>query len=251
MQAEGTSRSGVLQWVVVLVVGVLVVTLVLGLNLDPASQRRAEGARRRRGPRSPPQRLVGARAGINLHLHERRHGGPDHEPARRGPPAEVPQLIALRLAAERPLAGAGRRGAAEELPAHASRFFRRSRSRPITAELPGPARVPREVAEHVSQTELLAALKTNFPALTQAIANLPTVTNGWDSIPGIDGLTRFDGSTVQSVPAAADVLQLGPDPGARDAAGQLRQPGRHLVGQLDRAAAAASSGIDRDRVRRS
>ncbi len=35
MQAKVGSRSGVLQWVIVLVVGVLVVTVVLGLNLIP------------------------------------------------------------------------------------------------------------------------------------------------------------------------------------------------------------------------
>jgi hypothetical protein len=35
MQRTSGSRSGVLQWVVVLVVGVLVVTVVLGLNLIP------------------------------------------------------------------------------------------------------------------------------------------------------------------------------------------------------------------------
>ena len=38
MQGKSGSRSGVLQWVVVLVVGVLVVTVVLGLNLIPVNQ---------------------------------------------------------------------------------------------------------------------------------------------------------------------------------------------------------------------
>ena len=58
MQGQGGSRSGVLQWVVVLVVGVLVVTVVLGLNLIPRLERRAEGPERGQagvhaGERSP------------------------------------------------------------------------------------------------------------------------------------------------------------------------------------------------------
>ena len=52
----------------------------------------------------------------------------------------------------------------------------------------------------MSQTQLLAALTTSFPALTQAITNLPTVTSGWDHIQNIGGLTRFDGTPVQTVP---------------------------------------------------
>ena len=43
-------------------------------------------------------------------------------------------------------------------------------------------------------------MKTSFPRLTQSIVNLPTVTNGWYSIPNIGGLTRFDGTPVRSVP---------------------------------------------------
>jgi uncharacterized membrane protein YidH (DUF202 family) len=49
-------------------------------------------------------------------------------------------------------------------------------------------------------TQLGTALQTNFPALAQAITNLPKVTAGWERIPGIGGLTRFDGSPVSSVP---------------------------------------------------
>ncbi len=36
--------------------------------------------------------------------------------------------------------------------------------------------------------------------MAQSITNLPTVTSGWDNIQGIGGLTRFDGTPVQTVP---------------------------------------------------
>src|SRR5437868_3276204 len=52
----------------------------------------------------------------------------------------------------------------------------------------------------LTPTQLDAALNANFPALAGSIANLPKVTAGWESIPGIDGLTRFDGAPVRSVP---------------------------------------------------
>jgi hypothetical protein len=52
----------------------------------------------------------------------------------------------------------------------------------------------------LTPTQLGAALQANFPALAQSIANLPKVTAGWESIPGIGGLTRFDGTPVSSVP---------------------------------------------------
>ena len=47
-------------------------------------------------------------------------------------------------------------------------------------------------------------LKTSFPHLYQAVANLPTVTNGWDNVPGINGLTRFNGTPVKTAPQLRD-----------------------------------------------
>jgi hypothetical protein len=69
----------------------------------------------------------------------------------------------------------------------------------VTAELPGLFAFL-EKTLHVSQAQLLAALKANFPGLAQSITNLPTVTNGWNQIPNIDGSSRFDGTPVKTVP---------------------------------------------------
>lgn len=54
---------------------------------------------------------------------------------------------------------------------------------------------------NLSSSQVLAALKANFPALAEAISNLPIVTDNWYSVPGTESLTRFDGAPVHSVPA--------------------------------------------------
>jgi hypothetical protein len=76
----------------------------------------------------------------------------------------------------------------------------------VTAEIPSLLAFL-EKTLHLSQAQVLAALQTNFPHITQAITNLPTVTSGWEHIKGIDGLTRFNGTPVQSVPQLRTYFQ--------------------------------------------
>ena len=52
----------------------------------------------------------------------------------------------------------------------------------------------------MTQAQLLAALKANFPGLAQSITNLPTVTNGWNNVQSIDGATRFNVTPIKTVP---------------------------------------------------
>ena len=116
MQAKIGSRSGVLQWVVVLVVGVLVVTVVLGLNLIPRlndGQKVLNAAK----PAFAAPRLAGARAGIDLISKNADTADPLMTP-KGGAAAEVPKLIAFVSQKTGLVAGRGRCGAAEELPAH-------------------------------------------------------------------------------------------------------------------------------------
>ena len=93
MQGKNGSRSGVLQWIVVLVVGVLVVTVVLGLNLIPRlndGQKVLDSAR----PAFASQRLTGARAGINIISANVDTADPIMTP-QGGAAAEVPKLVAF------------------------------------------------------------------------------------------------------------------------------------------------------------
>jgi hypothetical protein len=196
MQGTSGSRSGVLQWVVVLVVGVLVVTVVLGLNLIPrlnAGQKVLNAAK----PAFATPRLKGARAGINI-ISKNVDVADPIMTSKGAAVAEVPQLIAF-VSQKTGLSQAQVVAALQKNFPHTTALLETIPLSSVTSELPGLFAFL-EKALHVSQAQLLAAMKTNFPGLTQSITNLPTVTAGWDNIQGIGGLTRFDGSPVQTVP---------------------------------------------------
>jgi uncharacterized protein YidB (DUF937 family) len=196
MQAKNGSRPGLLQWVVVLVVGVVVVAVVLALSLIPrldAGQKVLDAAR----PAFTTERLTGARGGIDIISKDVDMADAIVNPRARAAD-EVPQLI-LFVSQETGLSQAEVVAALQKNFPHTLALLQAIPLSAITDEQPALLAFL-EQSLNLSQDELLAALKTNFPALTQAIVNLPTVTNGWDNIPNIDGLTRFDGTPVQSVP---------------------------------------------------
>ena len=196
MQAKGGSRSGVLQWVVVLVVGVLVVAVVLGLSLIPRlndGQKVLDAAK----PAFASQRIAGGRAGINL-ISTNVDAADPIVTAQGGAAAEVPQLIAF-VSQKTGLSQAAVVAALQKSFPHTTALLETIPLSSVTAEIPGLLAFL-EKTLHVTQPQLLAALKTNFPHLTQAIVNLPTVTNSWNAVPGIPGATRFDGTPIHTVP---------------------------------------------------
>ncbi|MDX6437625.1 MAG: hypothetical protein QOF45_208 [Gaiellaceae bacterium] len=196
MQGKSGSRSGVLQWVVVGVVGVLVVTVVLGLSLIPRlndGQKVLDAAR----PAFAPERVAGARAGIDIISTNVDMADPIGT-ARGSGAAEVPKLIAF-VSEKTGLSQAAVLGALQQNFPHTTALLQTIPLSAVTAELPALFAFL-EKALNVSEAELLAALKANFPALTQAITNLPTLTNGWDNIADMGGSTRFDGTPMQTVP---------------------------------------------------
>ena len=196
MQGKSGSRSGVLQWVVVLVVGVVVVTLVLVLNLIPRlsdGQKVLDAAR----PAFAPERLTGARAGIDIISKDVDMADPIMT-SQGGAAAEVPKLIAF-VSQKTGLSQAEVVAALQKNFPHTTALLQTIPLSSVTAELPALFAFLQKTLG-VSQTELLAAMQANFPQLTQSIANLPTVTSGWDNVPKIDGATRFDGTPVKTVP---------------------------------------------------
>jgi hypothetical protein len=209
MQGESGSRSGVLQWVVVLVVGVLVVTVVLGLSLIPRlddGQKVLNAAR----PAFATDRITGARAGIDIISKDVDMADPIGT-ARGGAAAEVPKLIAF-VSQKTGLSQAAVVAALQKNFPHTTALLQAIPLSSVTAELPGLLAFL-EKALHVSQAQLLAALKASFPGLAQSITNLPAVTSGWNQIPNIDGATRFDGTPIRSVPDvrtyfASDVIPV-------------------------------------------
>ncbi|MDX6398944.1 MAG: hypothetical protein QOJ43_2352 [Gaiellaceae bacterium] len=196
MQDKSGSRSGVLQWVVVGVVGVLVVAVVLVLNLIPRlndGQKVLDAAR----PAFAPERVAGARAGIDLISTNVDMADPIGT-SRGSAAAEVPKLIAF-VSEQTGLSQAAVIAALQQNFPHTTALLQTIPLSAVTAELPKLFAFL-ETALNVSEAELLAALQANFPALTQAITNLPTLTNGWDDIEDMGGATRFDGAPMSTVP---------------------------------------------------
>lgn len=196
MQGKSGSRSGVLQWVVVLVVGVLVVTVVLGLNLISRlndGQKVLDAAR----PAFAPERVTGARAGIDIISKNVDMADPIGTSSGTGA-AEVPKLIAF-VSQQTGLSQAEVLAALQQNFPHTTALLQAIPLSAVSAEFPALFAFL-EKTLNVSEAELLAALGTNFPRLTQSIVNLPTVTAGWDNIQNIGEATRFDGTQITTVP---------------------------------------------------
>jgi hypothetical protein len=204
-------RIAVGQWVVVLAVGVIVVAIILALKLIPrldAGQKVLNGAK----PAFTTQRLAADVAGIDLISKNVDMANPIVQPAGGGA-AEVPALVAYaakRLHTTSPGALAIMK---RDFP-HTTALLGAVPLSSVSAELPSLL-VFLETTLKVSPSQLRAALSKNFPALAKAITNLPPVTTGWNAIPRIGDLTRFDGTPVRSVPQLRSYFKLDLIPAVR------------------------------------
>ncbi len=202
-------RIGVLQWVVVLVVGIAVVAIVLGLNLIPRlndGQKVLDSAR----PAFTADRIAGNEPAIGIVSRIVDLADPIARPSG-GAAAEIPGLVTY-VAKQNHISEAAALKAITKTYPHTAALLGAVPLSSVTAELPKLVAFLAKTL-HLSQAQVLAALKTNFPGLAQSITNLPTVTNGWDNVPGTSGLTRFDGRPAHTVGGvrnyfAKDVLPL-------------------------------------------
>jgi hypothetical protein len=187
-------------WLVVALVGLVVVVLVLALRLAPrlsAGQDLIDTA----GPALTDERVAGDRAGIDF-ISKYVDLADPLVTARSGGSVEISRLIALLTNKRRS-------------PAQVAAILRREapHTEALLRALPLSG-VAREVPAltgylstklNLSEEELAAELERSFPKLSQTLTALPSVTIGWNDIPGIAGLTRFDGTTaVKSVPQLRD-----------------------------------------------
>ncbi|MGI8428637.1 MAG: hypothetical protein ACR2OB_04895 [Solirubrobacteraceae bacterium] len=202
-------RTGVLQWVIVLVVGVAVVGVVLALNLIPRlsdGQKVLDAAR----PAFDAQRVAGDRAGVNMISQIVDLSDPIVTP-QGGGAGEVPALLGY-VARTQHVSPAQALVILKRRFPHTAALLQAIPLTAVTRELPGLVAFLAKALK-LTPAQVNAALKANFPALAQAIANLPAVTEGWLSVPGIGGLTRFDKAPVRSVPDlrtyfSADVIPV-------------------------------------------
>jgi hypothetical protein len=193
-------KVGVLAWLIVVLVGALVLGLVYGLHLNPrltAGQKVVDGLK----PAFSPARADGDRTGINFTSNVVDTADPivtDKGTAA----SEVPKLVAL-VSAKTSLSEAAVLSTIGTQFPHTLALLQAIPLSSVTAEIPGFLTfVAAELK--VTPAQLVTTLQTSFPHLYQAVANLPIVTNGWNDVPGLNGLTRFNGQAVKTAPQLRD-----------------------------------------------
>ena len=178
-----------LAWLIVVLVGALVVGLVYGLHLNPrltAGQRVVDDLK----PAFTPARAQGDRVGINFTSNVVNTADPivtDKGTAA----SEVPKLVALVSAKTNLSQAAVLSTIGTQFP-HTLALLQAIPLSSVTAEIPGFLNFVASELK-VTPADLVTTLQTSFPHLYQAVANLPIVTNGWNDVPGLNGLTRFNG----------------------------------------------------------
>lgn len=192
----GANRSAVLQWIIVAGVGALVVSVVLGLGLI-SRLNSGQDVLNQAKPAFTSARLATDVAGIDIISQDVNMANPIVT-ARGGGAAEVPALVAYAAKQLHTTPAAALAAIKQKFP-HTAALLGALPLSAVTREIPGLVKFLAKVLK-TSPAQVLAALKTNFPRLYQAITNLPTVTAGWNNIQHINGLTRFDGTPVKSVP---------------------------------------------------
>jgi hypothetical protein len=202
MPARSTSRGPVLQWVVVLVVGIIVVTLVLGLNLIArlnAGQDVLNAAR----PAFTIQRLNTDVAGIDI-ISKNVNMADPIVTAAGGGAREVTTIVSF-VAAANHISNRQALAALHKQYPHTTALLRAIPLSAVTAEIPHLEAFLERTLK-VTPAQLVAALSADFPALLQTIAYLPKVTHGWYHVPQLAayGLTDFNGAPVRTVPELRD-----------------------------------------------
>ncbi len=201
MSTSVTRNANSLAWFVVVVAGLVVLAIVWGLELHPrfdAGQRVLDGAR----PEFTEERAVGDRVGITMIGSVADTYDPIID-AQGGAAGEVGSLVEL-------VAGATGLPPDDVLAAIEANFphtFHLLLTLPldqVSAEIPGLLTFVADNSDLADADAVLAAIAANTPRLAQAITNLIVVTDGFREIPGIEPLTRFDGSPVRSIPELAD-----------------------------------------------
>ncbi len=209
MSRTAAKNTNTLAWFVVLVAGVVIVLVVWGLSLFSrldAGQSVLDGAR----PAFTEERVAGDIAGVEMIDYIVNMADPIVD-AEGGAAGEVGPFVEL-VAGVTGLSQADVLVALEENFPHTFHLLLSLPLEDVSAEVPGLLDFVADNSELADGDAVLAALSENTPNIAQAIVNLGVVTDNWRNVDGMDGVTRFDGSTsVESVPEirdffAADVI---------------------------------------------
>ena len=190
-------------WLGVALVGLVVVVLVVALGLIPrlaAGQDVIDAAK----PALTDERVAGDRAGID-YLSKYVDLADPLMTVRGGASGDAETLVGIL----RRRAKLSSKKIAELLHKEAPHTEALLRALPLSAA----AREIPAFTDYLATTlnlpeeDLAAEVEQSFPTLAQTLTALPSVTDGWNDIPGAEGLTRFDGTTpVRTVPALRDAF---------------------------------------------
>lgn len=187
-------------WLVVVLVGAGILGLVYGFSITP----RLESGQRVVDSLSPAftdDAAQGDRAGINF-LSTSVNTLDPIVTAQGGAAAEVPELVSF-VSAKTGLPQEQVLATLQQKFPHTTALLQAVPLTSIDAEIPALVEFL-AAALHTTPDDVLATLKQNFPGIHQAVTALPTVTKGWDAVPGTENLTRFDGTPVRTAPEVRD-----------------------------------------------
>ncbi len=201
--AAGGANPRKRDWRIVAVVGAVIVLLVLVLSYFPrlsAADRTLDAFE----PAFTEQRVAGAREGIAL-VHEAVQFGDPIATVRGGATAEVPRL--LRFISERTGLSEGR--VLARLRARAPRTTAVLEAIPLSAvgeEVPHLLAFLAKTMKY-SGNRLLLTLRKKTPGLAQALENVSAVTIGWNNVPKLGELERFNGDRVRTMTQLDDYFR--------------------------------------------
>lgn len=197
--STGASRA----WLGVVSIGIVVVAAVLGLQLIPrltAGQDVIDAAK----PALSDSAVRGEVAGTKLASEVVDLLDPLMT-AKGGGAEEVGELVTLIKRATGVSSERARAFLSREAP-HTAALLR-------ALPLSGVAEERRELTRFLSSTlnvtpeDLQDQLARSFPRLVQTLSELPSVTGGWYDVPGVEGLTLFDGTKVRTLPGVRRYLR--------------------------------------------
>ncbi|HET9653967.1 MAG TPA: hypothetical protein VFP72_01335 [Kineosporiaceae bacterium] len=191
--------TSVVGWLVVVLVGVGILGLVYGFSLYPrlhAGQRVVDNLT----PAFTPEAAAGDRAGINFLSDAVNTLDPIVTP-KGGAASEVPKLVSF-VSKRTGLTQTQVLTTLQQKFPHTTALLQTLPLSSVNEEVPGLVQFLATTLK-TSPDNVLATLKQNFPAIHQAVTALPTVTQGWNAVPGTEKLTRF--STEQPVRSAPEI----------------------------------------------
>lgn len=186
--------TALVSWSVVVLVGAGVLGLIFGFSLFP----RLEAGQRvvdRLSPAFTPSAAAASRAGID-YLSTAVTTLDPIVTEKGGAAAEVPELVAF-VSAQTGLSKTQVLGKLQSNFPHTTALLTAVPLSSVSEELP---QLVQFLAKTLNTTpdNVSTLLAQNFPALSKATTALPTVTNGWDGVPGTEKLTTFQGAPVST-----------------------------------------------------